>query len=97
MKKWMPYTPGDALLDDLWEISGLPLEELQFLGTKGLLRTYLRNIPVERYALEEWRVGLAVLYDQRMEFASLEEVRRWLNSPFTLSERGVRLCEENGS
>ena len=97
MEKWMPNTTGDALLNDLCEISGLSLEELQFLGTKGLLRTYLRNIPMERYALEEWRVGLAVLYDRRMEFASVEEVHQWLNSPFMLSERGVRLCEENGS
>ena len=66
---------SDSLLADLSKISGLPLEELQFLGKAGLLRTQLRNIPVERYTLEEWKVGLAVLYDRRMEFASLEEVR----------------------
>ena len=81
MKNWIPYTTGDALLDDLCEISGLPLEELQFLGTKGLLRTQLQNIPVERYTLEQWQIGLAVLYDRRIAFASLEEVRHWLNSP----------------
>ena len=81
MEKWMPNTAGDALLDDLCEISGLSLQELQFLGTKGLLRTQLRSIPVERYTLEQWQVGLAVLYDRRMSFTSLEEVCRWLNSP----------------
>ena len=96
MEKWMPNTTGDALLNDLCEISGLSLEELQFLGTKGLLRTYLRNIPMERYALEEWRVGLAVLYDQRMEFTSLEEVHRWLNSPFMPPAGKESLCETNG-
>ena len=97
MKKWMPHTPGDALLDDLCEISGLPLKELQFLGKAGLLRTQLRNIPVERYTLEEWKVGLAVLYDRRMEFASLEEVRQWLNSPILLSTGEESLCKENGA
>ena len=81
MTKRMPNTIADALLDDLCEVSGLPLEELQFLGKKGLLRTQLQNIPVEQYTLEQWRVGLAVLYDRRMEFLSLEEVRQWLNRP----------------
>lgn len=88
---------SDSLLADLSKISGLPLEELQFLGKAGLLRTQLRNIPVERYTLEEWKVGLAVLYDRRMEFASLEEVRQCLNSPILPSTGEDILCKENGA
>jgi len=88
---------SDSLLTDLCKISGLPLAELQFLGKAGLLRTHLRKIPVRRYTVEEWNIGLAVLYDRRMEFASVVEVHQWLNSPFMPSEREVILCEENGS
>ena len=91
---------SDSLLADLCKISGLPLEELQFLGKAGLLRTHLRKIPAGQYTVEEWNIGLAVLYDRRMAFTSLEEVHQWLNSSFMLpvrEEREERLCEENGS
>ena len=88
---------SDVLLIDLCKISGLSLTELQFLGKAGLLRTHLRHIPEQQYTVEEWNIGLAVLYDRRMEFTSLEEIHQWLNSPFMLSEKEVSLCEETGS
>lgn len=83
---------SDSLLTDLCKISGLPLAELQFLGKAGLLRTHLRNIPAKQYTVEEWNIGLAVLYDRRMEFTSLEEVHQWLNSPILLLTGKESLC-----
>ena len=83
---------SDSLLTDLCKISGLSLAELQFLGKAGLLRTHLRNIPAKQYTVEEWNIGLAVLYDRRMEFTSLEEVHQWLNSPILLLTGKESLC-----
>ena len=82
MKKLSNRKCSDPLLVDLEECSGLSLEELQFLGKAGLLCTHLRRIPTERYTLEEWQAGLAVLYDRRIRLSSPEELRQWLDRPF---------------
>ena len=82
MDKRTTHTNSDHLLIDLEECSGLSLEELQFLGKAGLLRTHLRQIPMEQYTLDEWQTGLAVLYDRRIRLSSPEELRQWLDRPF---------------